>query len=286
MVNAHSSISYSTVIYSCCIYRGKTFRKLLTRIGEIKSLLPPTVKIMALTATATTKLRTEVSNMIGLSNELVIARVPSKPNILYEVQSFSSINETFLPLAQQLQREGVEYPRTIVYCRSYNDCGDLYDYFKCFLGIKFTTPPGAPDIPKFRLVDMFMSCTEDAVKEDIIELFCKDSSLRVVIGTVAFGMGIDCPDVRHVIHFGPPPDIESYVQETGRGGRDGLASVATLVKKPYTRKRIDKTMASYISNTTECRRDGLLSNFDTYVRTFDKPLCLCCDVCSKSCKCS
>ena len=59
-----------------------------------------------------------------------------------------------------------------------------------------------------------MSCTEEYVKEQIIKLFSEDSQLRVVIATVAFGMGIDCCNVTQVIHMVLPPDVESYVQET------------------------------------------------------------------------
>ena len=117
----------------------------------------------------------------------------------------------------------------------------MYLFFKRQLGPEFTEPPGSPDLPCFRLVDMYMSCTEEHVKEEITRAFTQESSLRIVIATVAFGMGINCHSVREVIHLGPPTDIESYVQETGRAGRDGLPSLALLLLKPgykrHSRKR-------------------------------------------------
>lgn len=268
------------------LHRGETFRKLLLRIGEIRSLLPSNVNIMALTATASKQLRIDVSRIIGMSDELVVAKPPSKPNIMYTVGTFSTIEETFLPIVKKVERERARCPRMIIYCRNYQDCADLYIFFKGCLGVNFTEPPGAPDLPRFRLVDMYMSCTDPVVKEDIVSLFTRESTLRIVVATVAFGMGLDCPNVRQVIHFGPPNDIESYVQETGRAGRDNLQSLAVLIKKPSSGRYIEKTMARYMSNDIHCRRDNLFEHFDLYSRTFDGPLCLCCDVCLKSCKCS
>ena len=76
---------------------------------------------------------------------------------------------------------------------------------------------------------MLTSVTEDTVKTNIIQNFISsEGCCRVVIGTIAFGMGLDSPNVRNVMHWGPSSDIESYVQESGRVGRDGEPANATL----------------------------------------------------------
>ena len=62
-----------------------------------------------------------------------------------------------------------------------------------------------------------------------------------------------------------------------------LPSFAVLVKKPVTGRSNEKSMTNYIDNKSSCRRDSLFENFDSYTRIFNEPLCLCCDVCSKSC---
>ena len=104
--------------------------------------------------------------------------------------------------------------------------------FKDMLYEKFVFPSDAPDLPNYRMVDMFTSSTDPEVKEVIIQQFSKKQTPKVLIATLAFGMGIDCKDVRQVIHFGPPVDIESYVQETGQAGRDNFPALALLVVKP------------------------------------------------------
>ena len=76
---------------------------------------------------------------------------------------------------------------------------------------------------------MYTSCTHASVKAKIVERFTKPSSLRVVIGTIAFGMGINCPDIREVIHWGVSDDVEMYIQETGRAGRDSHHSHCILM---------------------------------------------------------
>ena len=191
--------------------RGETFRGTPSQIGEVRSLVPKGVTFLALTATATTKLRIQVAQTLGMIDELVVSISPCQQNILYTVGSITTIQVTFLPMLEHLHEMRVKFPRTIVCCRRYEDCANLYIYFKKGLQASFTEPPGAPDLPRFHFVDMYLSCTEQVVKEEIIKSFTQESNLRIVVATVAFGMGIDCAGIRQVIHFGPTSDLESYV---------------------------------------------------------------------------
>ncbi len=139
------------------ICRGHSFRSIFLRIGEVKSLLHPNVNIMAVTATATTKLRKDVSRNIGLRNELIVEKLPAKTNIAYSIAHFSSFEESLKPVADRLMKEGPQCPRVIIYCRTRDDCSAIFLYLKDFLGVKFTHPLGSPDLPGFRLVDMYMT---------------------------------------------------------------------------------------------------------------------------------
>ena len=109
-------------------------------------------------------------------------------------------------------------------------------------------------------------------------------NLRIVVATVAFGMGIDCKDVRQIVHVGLPDDVSSYIQETGRAGRDGLLSKAILLKA-RTYCWVGEDIKLYAANETECRRQVLFRDMDGYEPVDINIKCICCDVCAVKCDC-
>ena len=162
----------------------------------------------------------------------------------------------------------------------------IYQFFRHSLGEFFTDPKGAPNHIINRVVDMYTHCTHETVKDKIIKQFTKPPSLRIVIATIAFAMGINCPDVRHVIHWGVPSDAEMYVQESGRAGRDGKLSCATIwisssdLDKRYTTQH----MIDYCKEKNVfCRRSFLFEEF--YHCNFTCKGCKCCDICLRICDC-
>ena len=156
----------------------------------------------------------------------VLSVSPHKKNIVYVVKKKSSMEEVVENLVRGLKNLRTEMPRIIVFCKRYDECSRMYHLFKYYLRDLFTELPGAPNLPKFRLVDMYTKCTEGDVKEAIVESFCNSSGkLRIVIGTIAFGMGLDCPNVRQIILWGPPLDFESFIQQTGREAEMGFFHV-------------------------------------------------------------
>ena len=103
----------------------------------------------------------------------------------------------------------------------------MYMTIKGKLELRFTEPPGYPNLSGYRMIDMFTRVMTTPKKEEVMASFSvRDGILRVIIATTAFGMGVDIPDVQKVIHWGLPATHEEYVQEAGRCGRDGRLSVA------------------------------------------------------------
>ena len=156
---------------------------------------------------------------------------------------------------------------------------------------------------------MFTNITDDISKKLIVTQFCNsETELRVVIATVAFGMGINCPDVCKVIHFRSPSTLLNYGQEAGRCGRDGRQAQAKLF---YSNKEFGiclskfnkkqskyqseicelQKMKLYVTNTAECRRVLLLSYLDGEAdakREIENSKVArrnCCDICISTCDC-
>lgn len=248
--------------------RGDEFRQEFRHLGEVRSLIPQHVHTMALTATATKSLRKCVCTTLGMHDPYLVTVSPDKTNLVFQVQSFESLERTFLPLIEELKLKRVSMERTIVYCQQQEVCARLYLLFRLHLASEFTEPVGCPDLPQFRLVDMFTSGSHPAIKERISVLFTTSSNLRILIATVAFGMGVNPPDVHRVYHCGPPNDIEMYVQEVGRGGRDGMPTVVTLYYAKSLKRFVDKNMIQYAEQSIICRRDMLFGDFDMYKHSF------------------
>ena len=117
------------------------------------------------------------------------------------------------------------------------------------LGNSFTEPPSHPNLSQFRMIDMFTSVLTTEKKDQVLQSFSEiDGVLRLVIATTAFGMGIDCPNIRRILHWGMPNNLEEYVQETGRSGRDGEHSTAILYEGAPG-KHASTQVKQYVSNS-------------------------------------
>ena len=286
--NNRLSLCMTCTTYLTC--RGDSFRREFANLGEISSLLP-NVHIMALTATASKSTRKTICRSLGMKKILLISQSPNKPNIFYRLNSHQKdIEEAFAPLVSEIKHKRTNMERTIIFCRSYNSCTSIYYYFKNTLGKDISEPKGHPNCAELRLVDMFSACTHPEVKNIILKQFqTQDSALRIIVATIAFGLGIDCSNIRHIIHWGAPEDIETLMQETGRAGRDGLPATAELFSAVKdSALHTDEKMKEYCRlKPGECRRKFLLREFDSSEDVCLAKIsgCKCCDLCAATCSC-
>ena len=121
-------------------------------------------------------------------------------------------------------------------------------------------------------------------KKELDSFMIVRRKLRIIIATTAFGIGVDCPDVSKVIHYGPPGDVEQYVQETRRAGRDGSPAIVLLLygaPGKHTHKRVQDYAAS-----KKCHRSTLFKHFILFEDCeLSVTKCKCCDICESECKC-
>ena len=265
---------------------GDTFRTAFSKIGTLRSLVPKKVNMLALTATATTETFYTITKRLGMDNTSLVALPPNRDNITYEVHPKLEVDELASSLGHSLLASRTAFPKTVIYVRSYSDCSSVYMHLKRVMGSGFTDPEGSPNLAGFRLVDMFSRVLTNEKKDEVLKSFSKkDSVLRLIVATTAFGMGIDCPNIRQIMHWGMPSSLEEYVQETGRAGRDEEPSHAILYAGKGGRHSSTK-VKNYVSNTTHCRRRLLFQEFLLYTEaSIHVGGCKCCDVCRKCCTC-
>lgn len=262
---------------------SEPFRVWCGLVGELRSLL--SAPLLALTATASRTTKDAIIRCLGMTDRCYeITKSPDRDNIYLSVEKVNTdLQSTFDFLLKKLKSLQVQCPRVLVYCQTQSVCSDLYTLFHSELGDKGYWPVGCRN-PQNRIVEMYHSCTPDANKGNILQsLRHSTGCCRVVFATNALGMGIDVKGLTSVIHYGPSADLESYMQEIGRAGRDGRQSSAYLLYHGQQLRHTRACMKDYIKNTN-CRRATLLSVFDAEPTTCI-PQHTCCDVCATTCQC-
>lgn len=254
----------------CVSNWGHDFRPHYAQLGVLKQYFPNT-PVMALTATADKATRNDIWQQLQLDNPMLQISSFDRPNIRY------TLEEKFHPL-QQVMKYLKEQDNSsgIIYCTSRKRVDEVAAQLS---GHGFNAAP-------------YHAGMETAERQQAQEDFIRDD-VQIIVATVAFGMGINKPNVRFIIHYDIPKNIESYYQETGRAGRDGLPAEALFLFDPADiprvkrffediedphRRRVEEhrfsAMAAFAEAQT-CRRQVLLNYFGEDSQT----KCNNCDIC-------
>lgn len=268
-------VSFFAVDEAHCISEwGHDFRPEYRRLREMMDQINAEVPVIALTATATPKVQRDILLNLGLRSPEVFISSFNRPNLYYEILPKIKKEQTIRSIVKFISENRGK--SGIIYTLNRKTTEELADILKAN-GIKAVA---------------YHAGLDSKIRADRQDQFLNED-VQVIVATIAFGMGIDKPDIRFVIHYNIPKSLENYYQETGRGGRDGLEGKCILYfshkdvsklehfmrDKPLSEREvgaqlIDETVS--FAETGVCRRKVLMNYFG---ETYSDENCQNCDNC-------
>ncbi|XP_068669155.1 uncharacterized protein [Aristolochia californica] len=233
-------ISLVAVDEAHCISEwGHDFRKEYKQLHNLRGFLV-NVPFVGLTATATDKVRADIIQSLKMKDPYLAVGSFDRPNLFYGVKHFDRSHSFTEELVQEISKYVANAGSTIIYCTTVKDAEQIFQSLRV-AGVE---------------VGIYHGQMAAKAREESHRSFIRDE-LLVMVATVAFGMGIDKPNIRCVIHYGCPKSLESYYQESGRCGRDGISSICWLY---YTRSDFAKADFYLSESQSKTHREAIMES--------------------------
>ena len=248
-----------------------------SRLGELRSLCRNS-QLLALTATAgPTQRRKIMKSLCFKPQHKVILESPDRENIKITplcIPSNQELEVTFKFLLKELHVKKESLPRHVIFCESILNVSKIYSLFVKEFG------------RSSKLFNMYHSKTSDKVKENIREDMTTSGNIRVLICTNSAGMGVNFHGVNNIIHYGIPREMDTFVQQMGRAGRDGQYGEELIIFSAHKGQlgRVEVDLVKLVKDDSECRHTTLCLSYALDNKKI-VPLHNCCDFCEKLCKC-
>jgi ATP-dependent DNA helicase RecQ len=190
--------------------------------------------MVSMTATATKQIMKEIIKVCGMREVAHISESPNRTNVTYAVYATPILHhsDVFEWLIEDLRKKGKECEKVLIFCCRIEDCVNLYYSFATSLGDASYASKREHSLHK-ALYGMYHAKITRSEKEMLLVSFSKpEGNCQVVFATIAFGMGVNIPDIHTIIHLGPSSNADNYLQESGRVGRNGVQSDAVILLQP------------------------------------------------------